>query len=203
MTKPLKDFDADEAARTMYYNLAATIGFGLGVLLGFLIGGLWPLVTGPLMAYLVRKIASSLVDGGSRAFTSFVLPDERGGAGVGYSHIDALEIKGDVPGALAAWEVVIAETPDAIGARVSAAELYTRKGNDHARAATLYRSVQAHANAPDETKRYVTQRLIDLYLGPLKDEGRALVELRRVANRWPDSPEGKGALQAIANIKNL
>ena len=47
-----------------------------------------------------------------------------------------------------------------------------------------------------------SERLIDLYLGPLKDEGRALVELRRVATRWPDSPEGKGALQAIANIKN-
>jgi hypothetical protein len=201
--KPLSDTRADDVARNGYINLGTFFCAMLGVGLGIFLGGIWLLLTPFIFGYLGRRMIKGILEWASSAIAGAVLPDARGGAGVGYSHIEAIEIKGDIAGALVAWEQVIVETPDALHARISAAELHTRKANNHARAAELYRSVQVHANAPDETKRYVTQRLIDLYLGPLNDEGRALVELRRVANRWPDSPEGKGALQAIANIKKL
>lgn len=203
MAKPLSDVRADDVARNWYINLATFICVGLGVALGFFLGGIWILLAPPIFGYLGRRLIKGILEGASSVVAGAVLPDARGGAGVGYSHIEAIEMKGDVTGALIAWEEVIVATPDALHARISAAELHTRKANNHERAAQLYRSVQVHANAPDETRRYVTQRLIDLYLGPLKDEGRALVELRRVANRWPDSPEGKGALQAISKIKGL
>ena len=47
----------------------------------------------------------------------------------------------------------------------------------------------------------MTQLLIDLYLGPLADEGAALRELRRLVDTFPDSPAAAGARQAIAAIK--
>ena len=46
-----------------------------------------------------------------------------------------------------------------------------------------------------------TNKLVDLYLGPLKDPGRALVELRRLADRYPGSTAAKHAKMAIANLK--
>ncbi len=58
------------------------------------------------------------------------------------------------------------------------------------------------AKSPDETRRYVSQRLIDLYLGPLTDEGRALVELRKLADGWPGTREGDGAERAIARSRD-
>lgn len=130
-----------------------------------------------------------------------VVPDTRGGTGVPYSHIEALEAKGDIVGALAAWEAAVAASPDAIAARINCADLHARRGNNPARAAQLFREVQTHSNAPEENQRYAAQRLIDLYLGALNDEGRALVELRKIADRWPGTPEARGALTAIGRIK--
>ncbi len=40
---------------------------------------------------------------------------------------------------------------------------------------------------------YATQRLADLYLGALGDDGRAMVELRRLVERFPGTREGDGA----------
>jgi hypothetical protein len=200
----VKDESAADLQKRISVKLAMFIGGGIGVFWGFFLGGGVAIpVTGILMALLARFAVVLIPNASSAAVSSFLLPDARGGAGVGYSHIEALEARGDIAGALVEWERVIGESPDALAARITAAELYSRKSDNHRRAEQLYRSVQTHVKAPDETKRYVTQRLIDLYLGPIKDEGRALVELRRVASRWPDSPEGKGARQAIANIKNL
>jgi hypothetical protein len=185
-------------------GVATFIGGGIGTMWGWLIGGpMGAFIAGVLMAMLARFGVRFIASRSSQVVTSFLLPDARGGAGVGYSHIEALEARGDIRGALEEWERVITGAPDALAARIHAAELYAKGAGNHQRAAELYRAVQLHSKAPDETRRYVTQRLIDLYLGPLKDEGRALVELRRIAHRWPESPEGKGALQAIANIKNL
>ena len=203
MAKPLSDVRADDVTRNWYLNLGTFFCVLLGIALGFLLGGVWFLLAPVIFGYLGRKLIRGIIEGSSAMVAGAVLPDDRGGAGVGYSHIETLEARGDIAGALVEWEKVITDQPDALAARITAAELYTRKADNHRRAEQLYRSVQAHAKSPDETKRYVTQRLIDLYLGPINDEGRALVELRRVANRWPNSPEGKGALQAIANIKNL
>jgi hypothetical protein len=174
----------------------------MGALVGLLLGGAWIPVTAVAGGYITRRIIQFIIEGSSRLVAGAVMPS-RPAEGVGYSHIEALEMRGDVDGALAAWEEAIAVSPDALQARVSAAELYTRKAGNHARAVQLYREVQTHSRSPDETRRFATQRLIDLYLGPLGDNGRALVELRRLATRWPDSPEGKGALTAIARIKGV
>jgi hypothetical protein len=202
MTKPLRDVRADDISRAWYVHLGTVLGVFMGALVGLLFGGVWILVSAAAGGYFVRKVILLILEGSSALVAGAVMPN-RPAEGVGYSHIEALEMRGDVPGALAAWEAAVAENPDALQARISGAELYTRKAGNHARDAQLYRDVQHHPKAPAETRLYVTQRLIDLYLGPLDDNGRALVELRRLATNWPDSPEGKGALQAIARIKGL
>src|SRR5690349_6432829 len=48
----------------------------------------------------------------------------------------------------------------------------------------------------------VQAKVIDLYLGPLKDEGRALVEMRRLIERFPGTKEADEARAALARIKS-
>jgi hypothetical protein len=55
------------------------------------------------------------------------------------------------------------------------------------------------ARRPDEL--YASQRLIDLYLGPLQDPGRATVELRRLVERFPDTPDAAGARAALERLR--
>ena len=42
---------------------------------------------------------------------------------------------------------------------------------------------------------------IHLHLGPLEDEGRALVEMRRLIDRFPGTVEADQARAALARIK--
>lgn len=184
--------------RLLFYPIVVGIALGLmtggGLVRGlFIAAGLGGLSLG--FHALFAGAATSAVAGA-------VLPNNRGGAGVGYSHIEALEASGDIAGALAAWEQVIADSPDAIGARVGAADLYARAGQNPGRAAQLFRELQRHEKTPDETRRYAAQRLIDLLLGPLNNQGLALVEMRKLAERWPGTREAEGARRAIAHIKN-
>jgi hypothetical protein len=176
---------------------------GAGFVIGLIALGIVPAIIFAIMfSGIGFGVYRVMVVGSARMAGSLLVPDDRGGHSPGYSHIEALEAKGDFTAALEAWERVVVETPDALAPRIHAADLYARKAKNPARAAELFRSVQAHPQAPDDTLRYVSQRLIDLLLGPLNDEGRALVELRKVADRWPGTPEGNGARAAIARIKS-
>jgi hypothetical protein len=173
-----------------------------GAVFGGALAGFWGFVAGALgMPLLAAGIYKMFVGATGGAISNALMPGTAGQAGVPYSHIEALEARGDIAGALAAWEAAIEASPDAVAARINAADLYAGKGGNHGRAAELFRAVQQHRTASPETQRYASQRLIDLYLGPLNDQGRALVELRRLAERWPDTPEGAGARKAIRDIK--
>jgi hypothetical protein len=180
------------------------IGLVVGAAVGALAAGNWlagavvGAVALPVIATAIYALAAGAASG---VISNATMPGYRGAPAAGYSHIEALEAKGDVTGALTAWETVIRDAPDAIAARVHAADLYAGKGSNPSRAATLFRVVQAHPTAPSEVQRYASQRLVDLYLGPLNDQGRALVELRKIADRWAGTPEADGARRAIAQIK--
>ena len=117
-----------------------------------------------------------------------------------FSYQQALAIKGDVAGALESYEAVIAESPHDIEAHVQAAELYSSNGNA-ARAIELFRAVRTIPALSPAREIYVSNRLIDLYLGPASNDGRALVELRRLIERYPDTDTARRAREALGNLK--
>jgi hypothetical protein len=49
---------------------------------------------------------------------------------------------------------------------------------------------------------YVSNKLADLYLGPLKAPGKALVEFRRLIERYPGSSAARHAKSALAHLKS-
>lgn len=137
----------------------------------------------------------------SEGFLGFLWPNK--GEAVretGYSHIQAKAAAGDVAGALAAYEAEIAANPLAIAPRAQAAELYAQ-GADPARAAKLFAEIRRVPGCSPKHDLYATQRLVDLYDGPLKQPQRSLTELRRIIERHGDSREAPFAREALARRK--
>ena len=118
-----------------------------------------------------------------------------------YSYQQALVMQGRVDDALQSFEAVIAEKPAEVSPRIKAAELYAREKQNHQRAADLCREVQRIAGVGVGEDIYASNRLVDLYTGPLNEPGRALVELRRLAERYPGSPAAQHARDALATLK--
>jgi hypothetical protein len=120
-----------------------------------------------------------------------------------FSYQEALAARGDVAGALESYEAVIAERPDAPLPRLKAAELHARRGGDAARAAELFKSVRDLPSASRRDILFASNRLVDLYDGPLGEPGRAIVELRRIVERFPGSPDASRAQAALPRLKSL
>ena len=122
-----------------------------------------------------------------------------------FSREQALAARGDITGAIDAWEAAVASTDSeslrGVNARIGAAELYMGKGANPKRAAELLREVQRHPALPASQDIYVSNRLIDLLLGPLEQPARALFELRRIADRYPNSSAATHARAAIVTVK--
>lgn len=118
-----------------------------------------------------------------------------------FSYQHALVMQGRLDEALESFETIIAEQPLAADARIRAAELYARDKRDAGRAAVLFREVQRIESGTNGEFIYATNRLVDLYTGPLAEPGRALVELRRLIERFPGTPTAEHARGALGRLK--
>ena len=118
-----------------------------------------------------------------------------------YSEQDALVMRGDVARALASYEEIILASPNDPVPRVRAAELYLKNGQRD-RAEALYKSVQRMPRVSASDDVYVSNRLVDLYLQWPEREVRALTELRRLIETYPDTDIAKRARAGLANLKS-
>ncbi len=119
-----------------------------------------------------------------------------------FSFEQSLVMQGRLDDALASFEAVIAAEPDAIAPRLKAAELYAREKKDHRRAAELFREVLRLPSIQSGDDVYVTNRLVDLYSGPLNEPGRAMVELRRLVDTRPGTAAAEHARRSLAELKS-
>lgn len=161
--------------------------------------------TRPILAVLGGVVGAAVIFAGvalvgslsARATQAFLMP---GGAARGpavHSHAEALAAKGNLADASAAFDALRAEHGERASSLRAEADLHLAPGGDAIRARELLLRLR---KAPDLTRAdelYATHRLIDLYLGPLSDDGRAMVELRRLADRFPGTPDAAGALAEL------
>jgi hypothetical protein len=121
-----------------------------------------------------------------------------------FSYQDALAVGGDPGAALRSFESLIATTPiaarDGVELRVRAAEMAIRSGA-LPRAVELFREVQRMPGVAPSRDLYASNRLIDLFVGPLDEPGRALVELRRLVERFPNTDLASRSRRAIEAMK--
>ena len=153
-------------------------------------------------AFIGWGINRALLSSGEKAAGSIYAPS---GSTTAYtptfSHIEALEVRGDLDGAARAWEEAIAEHPMNALVRVRVADFHLRTRKDPRRAAVHYREARELGTANSDLQRYIGQKLADLYLGPLRETGKGMIELRRLIEGFPGSREADGARVALAALK--
>jgi hypothetical protein len=118
-----------------------------------------------------------------------------------HSYQQALVMQGRLDEALESLEAIIAEPDSPVDVRIRAAELYTREAARHERAVELFRAAIRHPNCTVGEEVYSANRLVDLFTGPLGQPGKAMVELRRLADRYPGSQIGDNARNALRVLK--
>ncbi|MGH8518741.1 MAG: tetratricopeptide repeat protein [Panacagrimonas sp.] len=190
----------------------AVVVFGVSTFMFYLLGSLKLGLSGPML--LLFTLGGALTLAGAAMFVGLQLGNAAGGVAsrvyMGgdntpyedqFSQEQALVMQRDYAGALALFEQKIAERPGEPRVRIAAADLYATHGGNPKRAAQLYKEVQRFPEIKSGQDVYVSNKLADLYLGPLNEPGRALVEFRRLIQLYPDSNVAKHARLALANLK--
>ena len=152
--------------------------------------------------YVGRAIGFALLEGAGRTAQAIYAPVGAGTYAQTHSHIDALEARGEYRAAADAWEAVVVSQPLNAWPLIRAGELYARQLNDPATAVERFIHARDVVGITPELQRYASQKIVDLYLGPLADPGRAQVELRRMIVAHPGTREAEFAREAIAKLKS-
>ncbi len=148
---------------------------------------------------------TAMAHGGAWAAASLVLPSGSSTPVVrDFSLEKSLVIRGRVAEAAESLERQLAAAPGDPEICIFAADLYAREAKEPRRAEPLFRRAREAASVSAGQDHYATQRLIDLYLGPLDDEARAAEELRRLIERHPGTRIAKyaeGTLRALSTAR--
>lgn len=182
----------------------AFTGCALSIRAGFVTTGvvLATLVGGVLAGATTALFVISVSRGAGDAFGSFLQPS---GSGTPYerqySYEDSLVMRGDIPGALASYERIIAEVPNEAQPRLRAAEVCV-KSKMNERAEALFRGVQRLSQVRTRDDVYASNRLVDLYLTWPGHETKGLRELRRLIDTYPDTGIAARARERLLSLKS-
>jgi hypothetical protein len=203
----LLDFENlhDLKAFTLSLQPAALMGglaFAALVQRGFLVA-----LAGGVLAFVgtmavTGLIALTIAHNYTRGVMSFLAPSGRSTPSPDdYSYEKALLARGKVDEALLALDVRLANRPDDAALCLFAADAYAREGRNPAKAERLYRRVREMEGASPEQDYRATNRLIDLYMGPLDDPTRAEAELERIRFRHAGTTAAAHAEQALRTLR--
>jgi hypothetical protein len=157
---------------------------------------------GAAIGFAIGKfIGRFVVEGSGRTARAFTMPATAGRRGSEHSEIDTLEARGKYAEAASAWEAVAIAHPDDPWPLVRAGDLHARELGNPAMAIERFCLARSLPAAKPELQRYASQKIIDLFLGPLANRGRAMAELRMLIDRHPASREADGARDALRNLK--
>ena len=185
-------------------------GIGLGLLFGWPIGVLFGAKGVPLVlviaastfvaAYTVKRIMTVVPEGMARAFVYLIWPS---GSSTpyepSYSNEQTLAARGDLAGALEAYEAAMRLRPMDPEPRFQAAELLFNSDTPD-KAIRLFVQARRLSGKNRSRELYATQRLIDLYLGKLDDRPRARAELRQLVQRFPGTREATAAQKLLDEL---
>ena len=150
----------------------------------------------------VALFVLSISRGAGNALKSFIQPS---GSGTPferqYSYEDSLVVRGDVQGALASYDRIIAESPEESQPRLRAADVCL-KSKLHEKAELLFRDVQRMPRVAAKDDVYASNRLVDLYLTWPGNEAKGLRELRRLMDRYPNTAVATRARDGLASLKS-
>ncbi len=117
-----------------------------------------------------------------------------------YWRAQALSVRGDNAQALDSLELEALDDPGDPRPFLRAAAICTGELNDSKSAIEWYRRAQRAERIDPETHTYVSTRLVELYES-MGEDGRAMVELRRLISLHPESKYADHARRHLTAIK--
>ena len=205
---PIRSDDAQDLFEQLGKNAyGILVGLVFGVPLGWLLQlrGIWlylfVMVATVVIARSIKWMTTAMVDGTANAFLRLVWPTGNSTPYTPtYSMEESMVARGDVDSALAHYGAAMRLHPTDPELRFRVAELLFRSPSP-AKAAMYFTEGRQLTAANSGRELYATQRLIDLYLGPLGNPVGALVELTRLVDRFPGTREAESAAAMIARLK--
>jgi hypothetical protein len=182
-------------------SLVAAVAFTELAGLGRLAGGFLALVVFVIVEMLTATLILGVVGSGARAALSIVAPSGSSTPPPNdYSYEKSLLVRGNVSEALAVLEARLAEHPDDPALWLFAAEAHAREARDPAGGERLFLRVREMPGASTAQDYAATNRLIDLYMGPLDDSARAIAELERLRQRHAGTTAAAHAEHALRQL---
>lgn len=190
-------------------GLAAGIGLGAGLTIAGLAAGLsggeaqvlWVIWFFPLVTGVTGFLLGAFVVEGTGDLFGRIYAGGHTGTRREYSRAQALAIQGQYRAAVAEFEAAADEFDDdpeplILGARV----LRDNLGDLETAAVWLRRARDIRRLEPSQHVT-IAQELVDLYDGPLETPEKALPELARVAELFPDTSAGEWAGRRLAKLR--
>ena len=198
-----RDVDAAErinrlrAVMWSVYILIFAVPIGL-----FRLGFPWGLLAGLLAAASVYGVTMLITEGGVRTVGTIhnpqgdVAPERRD-----YSYAQSLAARGDFAGAVREYERAVVEFPHDPEPYIRIARLKRRELRQPEDAVHWFKRARTDAEISSGQELLVTRELIDLFRADLDTPARAIPELARLIDRFPDDPAIDVSKRELAELR--
>lgn len=182
--------------------LIAGVTFWQAAAWGTVVGFLAAVLAFVVAELLVAVLVLTMLEGGTRAMMSVVAPSGSSTPSPDdYSFEKSLLARGKIAEALTELQVRLATCPHDPALCLFAADVHAREARDPATAERLYLHVRDVPTATQAQDYAATNRLIDLYLGPLDNPARAAQELERMRDRHAGTTAAAGAEKMLQQLR--
>lgn len=179
------------------YVLLFAVPIGL-----FTLGFPWGLLAGLVAAGSVYAGTMLVTQGGARMIGTIhnpqgrVAPERRD-----YSFAQSLAARGDFAGAVREYERAVIEFPQDPEPYIRIARLKRRELQQPEDAVNWFKRARTDAEVSLGQELLVTRELIELYRGDLNTPERAIPELARLIDRFPDDPAVDVSKRELAELR--
>lgn len=199
----LKDVDSTARVRNLHM-LAYSLPGGVAGALGSWFGGFGPLpgfVIGCSVVFVVTKTISE--SSGSAAGTIYHPSGRSTPVKHEYSYAESLVARGRYEEATVAYEVAVSEFPDDPEPYLRIARLYRDKLEEYEQAVFWFKRARNDSAISSGQELLATQEIIEVYRDKLRTPKRAIPELARLLDRFPDNQTAGWARTELARLKAL
>ena len=197
----LKDVDSTARTRTLSM-LAWTLPGGVAGALGSWFGGFGPLpgfVVGCLIVFLITK---TIVERSGKTAGTIYHPSGRSTpVKHEYSYPESLAARGRYEDATVAYEAAVSEFPEDPEPYLRIARLYRDKLESYEEAVFWFKRARKDSAIPKGQELLASQEIIELYRDKLSTPKRAIPELARLLDRFPDNQSADWARSELARLK--
>lgn len=187
------------------------IGVGIGLTWGMVAGGAWfgqpflgALVGMVVIGGLTWGITHLVVGGMGRGAAGVVLPSGKSTQYKRqYSDAEACTARGDHTAAILAYQRYVLEEPRDPEPYFRIARIANRELQDYEQAVEWYRRVRKESEIDAGRDLLATQELADLFIHKLRQPRKAIPELARLVDRYPQTPPGKAAVDELARLRAM